>query len=418
MSDISTWLNNVSIPTAHSPLKSDVVADVVIVGGGLTGTLSGYLLGKAGKKVVVLEKKDISNTTTAYTTAWLNCVIDTDISDLVKMYTESGASKIWHSGMEAIDLIEKIILEEKIDCEFSRLSHFRYANSEKEIQNLKKEHKWAQKLGFATVLHDRQALNFTNNGSLEIKSQAKFHPVKFLIGLRMASLKYGVVYYENTEVQELSNSKPVVAITKKGKVTADYSITATYHPFNNPKELFARKADYTSYVIEANIPHNIIPEGLYEDEKNPYHYFRIDTLPKFDSILLGGEDHRKEIPISENKNYKALFSYLDKLLPNIKYTVVRKWSGEIIETIDGLPYIGSYSKSNPNMLIATGFSGNGMTYATVASQIFTDIVLKNKNPYKELYSASRKTKLQNFLKKLFDFGGEFFGGAAKNIFRF
>jgi glycine/D-amino acid oxidase-like deaminating enzyme len=414
----STWLNNISIPAAHSPLESDVVTDVVIVGGGLTGTLSAYLLGKAGKKVIVLEKKDISNTTTAYTTAWLNCVIDTDVCDLIKMYTESGASKIWHSGMEAIDLIEKIILEEKIDCGFGRFSHFRYATSEKEMRNLRKEHECAQRLGFNTALHDKQVLNFPNNGSLEIKSQAKFHPIKFLIGLRMASLKYGVVYHENTEVQELSNSKPIVAVTKKGKVTADYSIIATYHPFNNPKELFARKADYTSYVIEANIPKNIIPEGLYEDEKNPYHYFRIDSLPDFDRIIFGGEDHRKEIPISEKKNYNALVYYLNKLLPNIKYTIVRKWSGEIIETIDGLPYIGSYSKINPNMLIDTGFSGNGMTYATIASQIFTDIVLKNKNPYKELYNASRKTKLFNFFKKFLDFGREFFGGAVKNIVRF
>ena len=418
MSDTSTWLDNIVLPPPHPQLEGNVTADVVIVGGGLTGTLSAYLLGKAGKKVIVLEKKDISNTTTAYTTAWLNCVIDTDVCDLIKMYTESGASKIWHSGMEAIDLIEKIILEEKIDCGFGRFSHFRYATSEKEMRNLRKEHECAQRLGFNTALHDTQVLDFPNSGSFEIKSQAKFHPIKFLIGLRMASLKYGVVYYENTEVQKLSGNKPIVAITKNGKVTADYSIIATYHPFNNPKELFAHKADYVSYVIEANIPRNSIPEGLYEDEKNPYHYFRIDTFPKFDSIILGGEDHRKEIPVSENKNYKALLCYLDKLLPNIKYTVVRKWSGEIIETIDGLPYIGSYSKNNANMLIATGFSGNGMTYAAVAGQIFTDIVLKRNNPYIELYDASRKTKLHNFMKKLFDFVGEFFGGAAKNIFRF
>src|ERR1035437_10587268 len=256
----STWLNNISIPTAHSPLESDVVADVVIIGGGLTGTLSGYLLGKAGKKVIVLEKKDISNTTTAYTTAWLNCVIDTDLCDLVKMYTESGASKIWRSGMEAIDLIEKIISEEKIDCGFGRFSHFRYATSEKEMQNLRKEYECAQRLGFNTALHDTQVLDFPNSGSFEIKSQAKFHPIKFLIGLRMASLKYGVVYYENTEVQKFSGNKPIVAITKNGKVTADYSIIATYHPFNNPKELFAHKADYVSYVVEANIPRNSIPE--------------------------------------------------------------------------------------------------------------------------------------------------------------
>ena len=117
----STWLHDITLPPGHPALTKDVNAEVVIVGGGLAGTLSAYLLSKAGKSVVLLEKKDIANSVTAYTTAWLNCVIDTDLQDLVKMYTPEGAGKIWHSGMEAIALIEKIIEDEKIDCDFSRV---------------------------------------------------------------------------------------------------------------------------------------------------------------------------------------------------------------------------------------------------------------------------------------------------------
>lgn len=420
MDTTSTWLNDIEIPPAQPSLLEEITADIAIIGGGLTGTLAGYLLGKAGKKVVILEKKDISNSTTAYTTAWLNCVVDTNLSELIKMYEKEGARKVWRSGMEAIDLIEEIIKKEKIDCDFSRVSHYRYATTDKEMQNLKREHASAEKLGFETSLHEKTSLPFPNFGSLQIKNQAKFHPVKFLIGLIKASAKYNVVRYENTEAQGIQEISPLKSIIKttSGSVETLYPIIATYEPFNSPKELFAHKAMYSSYVVEVKIPHGTISEGLYEDGKNPYHYFRVDTLKKGDRIILGGEDHRSELPIPKEKNYNSLLSYLDKLLPGTKYEVVRKWSGGIIETIDGLPYIGSYSKNNPNLLVATGFSGNGMTYSAVASQIFKDIILENENPYGEVYKAGRKTRLSNFLKKALDFSKEFFGGAVKNIFKF
>lgn len=418
----STWLGGIQIPPAHPGLRSNIATEVAIIGGGLAGTFSGYLLGKAGKKVVILEKKDTSNSTTAYTTAWLNCAIDTNLCDLAEMYGEDDVKSIWRSGMEAIDLIEKIIEEEKIVCDFSRVSNFMYATREKEMGNLRKEHECAKKLGLETILNEKNVLNFKNEGSLELKSQAKFHPLKFLLGLRKASQKYGVIYYENTEVEDLQDmkgngkDKSVIIKTKEGSVRATHSIIATYQPFKNPKELFAHKGTYLSYVLEANIPKNILKEGLYADEENPYHYFRIDAFVEFDRIILGGEDHRKELPIPAEKNYRALVSYLTELLPGVKYTLIRKWRGEIIETIDGLPYIGSYSQANPNKLITTGFSGNGMTYSAISGVILRDIILKNENPYTEIYRAGRKTKLFNFYKKAVDFTGEFFGGAVKNIF--
>lgn len=415
--NISTWLGDVTLLPVRPSLSGDITTEVVIIGAGLAGTLSSYLLSKAGKRVAVLEKKDISHSITAYTTAWLNCVIDTDLSDLMEMYTPAGAKKIWTSGMEAIDLIEKIAKEENIDCDFSHVSHYRYTTSDKEMENLKEEHSSAKQLGFETFLHDKRKLPWANSGSLELKNQAKFHPIKFLVGLRAAAEKYGAVFYDNTEVQKLEGGEVVVALTKSGTVKADYSITATYQPFNKPPELFAHKGMYVSYVLEANIPKNTIPEGLYEDEKNPYHYFRIDNSGKSDRMVLGGEDHRKEIPIPKDKNFRALKSYLAKLLPDTKYEIVREWSGSILETIDGLPYIGKYSKKYDNRLIATGFSGNGMTYSAVASQILRDIILKKQNPYIDLYSASRKAKLYNLMKKGRDFSSEFFGGFVKNIFK-
>lgn len=416
----STWLEDVVIP-ANPVLKGALVADVTIIGGGLAGTLTAYLLSKVGKKIILLQKKDISNSATAYTTAWLSSVVDTDLHKLVKMYGEIGAKKVWQSGLDAIDLIEKIILEEKINCDFKRVSHHRFAMSESEMNNLRKENEFAKKLGFKVILHDSEFLNFPNYGSLEIPAQAKFHPIKFLIGLRTACLKRGVQIYENSpalSIEKTSPDKNIIVFTASGLIRAPYCVITTHNPFNKPRELFAHKAIYTSYVIEALIPLGTIPEGLYEDENNPYHYFRIDNLKDNARIILGGEDHRKEISIPEFKNFRSLIFYLKKLFPDVNYEIKKKWSGKIIETIDGLPYIGAYSKLTPNILVATGFSGNGMTYSAVSAKIISDALLKKENPYAQIYYAGRKTRIFNFIEKFIDFTGEFFGGAVKNFFKF
>ena len=413
----TSWLDNMALGTPRASLRKDISADIAIIGGGLAGTLTAYLLCKAGKKAVILEKKDISDSITAYTTAWLNCVIDTDLTDLVQMYGDEGARNVWRSGMDAIDLIEKIANEEGIDCDFQRVSHYRLADSKSDMEMLEREHEQAARLGFETALHRENIFAFPGVGSLEIMSQAKFHPIKFLIGLQKAAERHGAAIYENTEALTISGDADVTVKTKQGSVTAGYAVIATYQPFEKIKELFAHTASYTSYVFEAEIPKDLIPEGLYEDEKNPYHYFRIDAGQASDRMILGGEDHRKEIPVSKEKNFRALESYLADLVPQKSYAIKRRWSGPILETIDGLAYIGNYSSRYPRRLIATGFSGNGMTYSAIAASIIRDIILKKENPYINLYHAGRTTRPYNFFIRFLSFAGEFFGGAARNFFR-
>jgi glycine/D-amino acid oxidase-like deaminating enzyme len=414
----STWISTIKIPHSLPSLREDVVADVVVIGSGLAGTLSAYLLAKEGKKVAVLEKRDFTYAMSAYTTAWLSSMIDTDLCDLKKMYGNQGTRKIWRSHHDAIDCIEKIATDENIDCEFQRIPQFRYATTQKEMERLKEEHVVATELGFETNLHDENFLPFPNHGSMEIKNQAKFHPLKFLIGLREAAIKYGATFYENTEVEELKDvpaEDRILAIARHGSVKADYSITATYEPFDKPKELFAHKGHYLTYVVEANILKGTLPEGTYESEENPYHYLRVDSLEDRDRLIWGGEDHRKEFPVSDEKNFEVLIANLKKLLPQVSLDITKRWTGMIIETIDGLAYIGSYSKDNPKRLVATGFSGNGMTYSVISAMVLRDIVSGKENPYREIYHAGRKTRPFNFYKKAVDFSGEFVG-YVKNLF--
>ncbi len=407
------WAEQRNIPPFPA-LRQTIETDVAIVGGGIAGILSAYLLAKAGKQVIVLEADRLVSGATLLTTAFLTHMIDTDPSDLISMFGLAKAKLVWQSHAGAIDLIENIIKTEKISCDFKRCSNYVYAKDEQEFKELEEEQQAIRKMGFNATLKKKSDLNINSYGYLELKNQAKFHPTKFLSGLIPKMEQRGVRFFEKTTVTEIEEGNRVIAHTSKGSVSATWAITATYDPLNNPKETFAKKGMYKSYVIEAEMPQGTIKEGLYEDMENPYHYFRVDSGARRDRLIFGGEDHRKELPVSEQKNFQALRDHLTNVLGITPYKIIRKWTGPILESSDGLALIGAFK---PQQLLAAAFSGNGMTYSAIAAQLFTDTVTKQKNPYITLYNPKRTPTAKQLLKKGRDYMGEMYGGAIKNTLR-
>ncbi|HYC79953.1 MAG TPA: FAD-dependent oxidoreductase [Candidatus Binatia bacterium] len=397
-------------------LQENTSAEVIIVGAGLAGVLTAYKLAKAGKQVVVLEKKKIGSGATEYTTAFLTNDIDTDLIDLVKMFGKDKAQLVWESHAAAISEIEHIAKEENIDCGFKRVSSIVYTNKEDGALDFQEEVELASDMGFAVSLHPHNDFNFKNFGYMETKNQAKYHPLKFLFGLAEAARKYGVKFYEDTEVVETEQQENVwYAKTKEGFwATGTNLILTTYYPLQNPVQTLFKKGMYVSYVMEALIPKGMIPENIYWDDANPYHYFRIDAYNgTHDRMIIGGEDHRAEIKIDEEKNYAALEAYLRSIVGE-NYQITRKWNGPILEPSDGLALIG---ETYPNQYVATAFSGNGMTYSGVASILLTDLVLARKNIWTGVYDPKRVPSLFQLFKKGSDYLGELFGGAGQNIFK-
>jgi glycine/D-amino acid oxidase-like deaminating enzyme len=409
----STWKSELrKFPYQH--LDQNLETDVVIIGGGIAGIMAAYHLAKAKQRVVVIEANQLLHGATVLTTAFLTHVIDTDFQDLISMYGPRKAKLIWQSHKEAITLIEKIVRHENISCDFQRCSNFVFANDADEFKQLKEEYQAIKKHGFPVLLKTKGHLGFKHSGFLELKNQAKFHPIKFLNGLIKAADKLGVQFYQNTTVTKIAGTSQAIISTKKNQIKANYALTATYDPLNNPKETFMKKGMYKSYVFEVQIPRNLISPGTYEDSRTPYHYFRVDRQAKFDRMIIGGEDNRFELAVADRKNFKALEEYLKNLLPGKRYTIVRKWTGPILEPSDGLALIGKF---RPSQLIATAFSGNGMTYSGIAATIIRDIVLKRKNPWANLYDPTRTPSVKQLTKKAFDYAEEFFGGVVKNVLK-
>ncbi len=408
----SLW-EKVLLPSFPS-LKNFLRVDVLVIGGGITGITAAYVLTKAGKKVALIEKGKVGAGATALTTAILTQVVDTSWVKLIKMFGMKKAKQILDSHAEAIDFIEETVSKEKIECEFVRCSNFAYANSEKEKGDMVEENRLAKKLGLFSQYKKDGGLGFKNYGYIEYKNQAKFHPLKYLRGLLLSKTMKDISIYENTEALTIDEKGALTVQTNRGEIKADQVIVATHAPFD--KKLLFKKATYDTYMIVGTLPPRAIPVGSYEDNNEPYHYFRIDKTKATSRFLFGGEDHRRDVKVKHTKNFRALEDYVKEIFVGIPYTITAHWYGPIIEPVDGIAFIGPVD--NKNILYATGFSGNGMTYSTFSALLLKDIILGRKNPLQAVYNARRIPSLSQLAKKGKDFTKEFFGGAVKNSIKY
>jgi glycine/D-amino acid oxidase-like deaminating enzyme len=416
----TTWQEAFEHTEPLAALKENIDCDVCIVGGGIAGISALYHLTNAGKRVVLIEKKMLRKTVTAHTTAFITSIIDTDLTDLEKMMGRNGVRQAIASGEDAIAAIERAIAEEHLECEFMRVPHYSIAYTDDGTKQFKEDEKLLLSLGYETKILQPSEFPFENKGSMQMPRQAKFHPLKYLFGLRAKAIERGAQCFEETEAIGIDGGeagKGVQITTKSGNtIRAAQVIIATYNPFVQPWWYITKKGMYYSYIIECATPKGILPECIAEDDNNPYNYFRVDSAGEQDRLIIGGEDHRIELPLSKDNAWENLRRYADRLLGNTPYTVMRQWRGPILEQTDGLPLIGRYSSNFPNRFVATAFSGNGMTHGTTAGILLTDLILGKDNSYETLYRPNRPISGTDILVKGRDYLGEMAEGISRNLF--
>jgi glycine/D-amino acid oxidase-like deaminating enzyme/nitrite reductase/ring-hydroxylating ferredoxin subunit len=350
-----------------------------------------YHLKQAGKSVCVLERGRLGSGDTRSTTAHLTAVTDLRPAELTKFFGAEQAELVWRGGVEAIDSIEETARELKLDCQFRRVPGFLHASltSQKdETRRLKAEADAARTLGAdarfveRTPIVERPGVCFSN--------QAKFHPFAYLAGLANSIPDRRSAIYERSEASEIT-SDPLTVKVGKHKIDCDYVIVATHVPIVGKTPLVSatllqtKLYSYSSYVIRATIQKGACPEVCLWDTSDPYFYLRVDRGPRHDHVIFGGEDHKTGQESSAAEHFTALERELQKLLPAAK--VNRRWSGQVVETNDGLPFIGETARGQ---FVATGFSGNGMTFGTLAGRMACDAALGRTNPWQQLFRVDRK----------------------------
>jgi glycine/D-amino acid oxidase-like deaminating enzyme/nitrite reductase/ring-hydroxylating ferredoxin subunit len=388
---VSSWMDDASLPSFPA-LGKDREAEVCIVGGGIAGLTVAYLLAREGRDIILLEARSICAGETSRTTAHLSFALDEGFVSLEKMHGEEGARKAAQSHAAAITTIEKICQEEGIDCELVRLDGYLFNPPGEEALDLQAELEAAQRAGIADVQWADKAPmpSFDTGRCLRFPRQGQFHPLRYMAGLARAIVKHGGTICEGMRVNDVQEGERITVKTTAGKsVRAKWLVVATNPPVYDNASVYTRQSPYRTYVVGLAVPKGSIPEALYWDTLDPYHYVRIASHDDIQDVLIvGGEDHKTGQENDMEKRYAALEEWTRKRFPEAENTLYR-WSGQVMEPVDGLAMIGHEPGKAQNVLIATGDSGHGMTHGTLAGMILSDHILGRENPWKDLYAPSR-----------------------------
>lgn len=391
MRNVPFWID--TAPIKRFPrLQRDVKVDVVVVGAGITGITTAHLLKETGLTVALIERERVASMDTGHTTAHLTYITDVELQELARNFGDDHAQAAWDAGAAAVAEIQKITQDEQIDCEFTRVPAYvhgcGHSVSQKEISRLKKEARLAAKLGFdATYL---ESVPYFNLPGVRYPNQAKFHPRKYLRVLIGKIPGNGSYVFEKSAASEFDAKKRRIKANRNW-INFDRVIMATNNPLVGLAHLTAatllqtKLSLYTSYAFGARVASRTIPEALFWDTRDPYDYLRVDRQRSFDYLIYGGEDHKTGQMKEPEKPYARLLARLKKIVPEAR--VDHRWSGQVISTPDGLPYIGENAEYQ---FIATGFCGNGITFGTVAAIMARDWVTGRKNPWTKLFAVDRK----------------------------
>lgn len=380
----SYWIT--STPATDYPhLPGDTTADVVVLGGGIAGLTAAYLLKKAGRKVVVVEMKEIGRGVTGYTTAKISSNHELVYTKLGGKHGEDAAQLYGEANEWAIQKIADLVKELKIDCDFRRQAAYTYAESPAKTVKVQEEAALAARLGLPASFTDEVPLPYQTYGAIRYENQAEFHPRKYLLGLAEAIDGDGSVVYERTKALDVHEGKEGCTVeTDRGLVRARHVVCATHYPFLDRGLFFAKVHPHREYVVGAYL-NGPVPPGMHLSTENSPHTIRSQPTPDGDLLIVLGEKHTPGIG-DERAHYAALEAWTREHF-DVK-SVPYRWSTQDNWPVDLLPYCGELTPGS-QISVITGLKGWGMTLGTVGAQIVADAITGHANPYARLFSPNR-----------------------------
>jgi glycine/D-amino acid oxidase-like deaminating enzyme/nitrite reductase/ring-hydroxylating ferredoxin subunit len=386
----SFWLESATLPD-FSPLTEPITADVCIIGGGISGLSAAYLLQREGLSVVVLEDGLLASGETGRTTAHLSNAIDDRYTEIERLRGPEAAKLAAESHTAAIDRIERVVADEGIDCDFRRLDGYLILSPEQDADLLHQELAAAHRAGLTSVTYEDQApLTSIARPCLRFPAQGQFHPLKYLAALARTVVTKGGRIYTRTHVTALHEGPTTRVNTNSGaSVEAASVIVATNSPINDRVTMHTKQAAYRTYVVGMRVTQGTVPAGLYWDTEDPYHYVRLQPYDAdHDVLIVGGEDHKTGQDHDGIDRHTRLADWAKQWFP-MAGTEAFRWSGQVMESFDGLAFIGPNPGSNGKTYIVTGDSGMGMTHGTIAGMLLTDLICGRENRWAELYRPAR-----------------------------
>ncbi len=376
-------------------LADDARAHVCIVGAGIAGMTTAYLLARAGKAVIVIDDGPIGGGETGRTTAHLCNALDDYYSRIAKLFGDGGARLAAESHTAAIQRIAAIIELEDIDCDFEWLDGFLFLDEDGKREWLEDELVATHQAGLTdTGLFERAPLDAFNTGvTLRFPRQAQFHVLKYLNGLARAITRDGGRIYCGTRAKNIEDGAPASVTTADGHtILADDIVVATHSPVNDWMVMHTKQAAYRTYVVGLRVPIGAIPRVLLWDTAEPYHYVSVHQADKpgadYEVLIVGGEDHKTGQAQDTDERFTRLEQWARDRF-SMAGEVLYRWSGQLLEPVDGLAFIGKNPGADEHIYIITGDSGNGITHGTIAGIMLTDLISGCDNPWTGIYNPSR-----------------------------
>ena len=408
---VSYWQDSVELPEFPA-LKEDLDVHVCIVGAGITGIITAYLLAQEGIKIALLEADQPLGGTTGHTTAKLTAQHGLIYDELITNLGKSKAKLYYEANKQALQFINQTIQDLEIDCDFTTEDAYLYATTDAYVEKIEKEAKAYETLGIEGELTDSLPLNIDMKRAIMMKNQAQFHPLKFLSKLVDELVEMGVKIYGNTVAVNIDEGNYATVQTRDNhQITADHVLICSHFPFYEGLGFYSTRLYAERSYVVAGKPKNEYAGGMYISADDPTRSIRSVTMNDEEMVLVIGESHKTGQGEDTTKHYEALRDFGEQIFnwDDISY----RWSAQDLTTLDKVPYVGEITPNESNILIATGYRKWGMTNGTAAALLLSDLVMKRKNPFQHLYTPSRfhaNPSIKTFLTENLNVAGHLIKG--------
>lgn len=382
----SIWHNEMSNYVERPAVYDNVIFDVLVIGGGITGITTALLLQQQGKKCVLAEAETLGFGTTGGTTAHLNNFFDCSYSKVSKNFGVTNSGLLAKGAADAIHLIKNNVRVSGSDCGFEEKNAFLFAINEDQRKQMDEMVEAGKIAGVPMKYINDSPFPIPYLKIACIEKQAQFHPLQYIFSLAKAFEEAGGVVLQNCRVADIEEGTILKARTNKGILSAKNAVYATHVPPVN-KILQFKTEPYKSYAIAVQLTNDEYPDALGYDMGENYHYYRTQEINGQKYLIAGGEDHKASSEDNTKVAFRRLESYVKSYFQVA--SVDFKWSSEYYETIDGLPYIGTLPGEVSNVFVATGFGGNGLVFGSLAGIILSDLIVKNQSEYSNLFKPER-----------------------------
>jgi glycine/D-amino acid oxidase-like deaminating enzyme/nitrite reductase/ring-hydroxylating ferredoxin subunit len=340
----------------------------------------------------VLDRGPIGKGMTARTTAHLTSLCDDSFGSLISTRGLDVAKQFHESQQASIDRMESIQQAEGIDCGFRRLDGYLFPALGADPSVIGRSLEATRKVGMP--VEDTKGLPFDGLGDLRClryPRQGTFHPLAYLRGLAKAIAARKGHLYADTSVTEVEEKDGAVVVKTEGgqEVHAAAAVVATNSPINDRTAIHSKQAPYRTYAMAFKLPHGALPDALYWDTLDDYHYVRLHpATAKSDWLIVGGADHKSGEADDAEVRFEALEAWMRNLLPRLGKETHR-WSGQVMNTIDFMSFTGR-NPGNDHVYVHTGDSGQGITHDVVASLILSGLIIDGRHAWADVYDPSRK----------------------------